>query len=120
MASKFYLWAAVIAALCLTVWLAVESAQAAPMPQSVAAVQADESIARTVIEDLAARNFSAVEKRFDEKMSAAAPLDSLAQIWNSLIAQNGAFQSIENVSHQSVQGVESTVSLAASPKRAAF
>ncbi len=106
MSGKFFVWAAVVAALGLTIWLALESAQAAPLPQTAAATQTDEAIARATISDLVTRNFSGVEKRFDERMAAAAPLDNLTQMWDSIIAQNGAFQSIESVSHQSVQGVE--------------
>ncbi len=106
MSGKFLVWAAVVAALGLTIWLALESAQAAPLPQTAAATQTDEAIARATISDLVTRNFSGVEKRFDERMAAAAPLDNLTQMWDSIIAQNGAFQSIESVSHQSVQGVE--------------
>lgn len=104
MLSKPYVWGVFFVVVCAMFCLALISAQAVPVPQ--AAAQADEAIARAVVTELAARDFAAVEKRFDERMAAAAPLDKLTQTWDSIIAQNGAFQTIESSAHQSVQGVE--------------
>jgi len=54
-----------------------------------------EELGRQVVADLAARHFDKVCAQFDEKVSAALPLDKLAEGWDSLLAQAGDFVSIE-------------------------
>ena len=63
-----------------------------------------ESLARDLTQQLAARKFDPVVAQFDETMTAALPSAKLAETWDSILAQFGAFHSIDATSLQQVQG----------------
>ncbi len=56
-----------------------------------------EVLARTVIADLAARQFDKVTARYTDAMAKALPADKLAASWDGVISQLGAFQSITQI-----------------------
>jgi hypothetical protein len=59
-----------------------------------------ETIARSIVADLAARKLDAVVARFDSTVAAALPKDKLAATWDGLVAHVGAFQRIESATVQ--------------------
>jgi uncharacterized protein len=63
-----------------------------------------EALARGVVADLAARNFDKLNTRYTPEMAAALPPGKLAQIWDSVLANAGAFQSVRSVKISEVQG----------------
>lgn len=72
--------------------------QQTPSPQD------DEALARSMVADLAARRFDAVEPHFDARVAAALPLDKLPASWDQLLAMAGDFVSIESVRSEDKQG----------------
>lgn len=67
---------------------------------------ADEALAKSLTQQLAAKQFDAIVAHFDPTMTAAMPSAKLAQTWDAITAQTGAFQSIEGITAQTVQGYE--------------
>jgi len=53
-----------------------------------------EALGKGLVTQLAAREFDKVEARFDTQMKAALPLAKLPEVWDSLLAQTGAFKGI--------------------------
>ena len=76
---------------------------AAPPPP---ATPGPEALAKDLTQQLAARKFDPVVASFDETMTAALPSAALAETWDSILAQFGAFHSIEATSLQQVQGYQ--------------
>ena len=70
--------------------------------QSATPAPSNESIVRAFIADLAAKNYAAVEQRFNERMAQALPLEKFPSTWNSVLAQFGEFQSVESVTDRQV------------------
>jgi uncharacterized protein len=79
---------------------------AAAGPGSAQSPSADETLARTLTLHLAAQRFSAVVAHFDPTMTSAMPAAKLAQVWDTITGQTGAFQSIGTVNAQTVQGYQ--------------
>jgi len=71
-------------------------------PTAPKTAQDFEALARVIVTDLAARRFDAVAARFTPQMSAALPGSKLADTWDALIAQTGAFRSIRSASTSEV------------------
>lgn len=65
-----------------------------------------ESLAKSLTQQLAARQFDQIVGHFDETMTAAMPSAKLAEFWDGLIGQVGAFQSITRTRTQPVQGYQ--------------
>ncbi len=63
-----------------------------------------EDTAKDLTRQLAARQFGPVVKQFDPAMTSAMPAMKLAEVWDGLIGQAGAFQSVETTHSQEVQG----------------
>ncbi|HKV91538.1 MAG TPA: alpha/beta fold hydrolase [Candidatus Angelobacter sp.] len=61
---------------------------------------------RTVVMEMAARHFDKVEALFDERVTAALPVEKLAQSWDKLIEQSGEFKAIEKVRSEEKQGYQ--------------
>lgn len=61
---------------------------------------------RNVVMEMAARHFDKVEAMFDERITAAFPVEKLAQSWDKLIEQAGEFKSIEKVRSEEKQGYQ--------------
>jgi dienelactone hydrolase len=53
-----------------------------------------ESVATEAVSQLAARHFSKVESRFDDRMQMGLPQDALSAVWDSILEQTGPFQGI--------------------------
>jgi hypothetical protein len=83
-------------ALIVAGWSAIPAAQA-PAP-----AEATSALARTVINDLATREFARVVARFDAKMAAALPEDKLAATWTQIVSQVGAFKAVSDVAVDAV------------------
>jgi len=65
-----------------------------------------ESVAKSLTQQLAARQFDPIVAHFDETMTAAMPAAKLAQFWDGLVGQVGVFQSIAGTRVQAVQGYQ--------------
>ena len=65
-----------------------------------------ESLAKDLTQQLVARQFDPIVTHFDETMTSAMPAAKLAQVWDGLIGQVGAFQSIAGTHLQTVQGYQ--------------
>ena len=61
-------------------------------------------IAKTFVDQMAKGDFVAATSRFDGPMKAAAPADTLKQIWGQLVGQLGAFQQQTGAHTGDVQG----------------
>lgn len=59
--------------------------------------QSNEAIARAFIADLAAHNFDAAEARFLPQVAGMLPKEKLAQAWEQITSQFGAFDSVQGV-----------------------
>lgn len=59
--------------------------------------QGTETLARDIVNDLAARNFDKVEARYSAAMVQALPHGKLAAVWDQVGAQVGSFKSIRKV-----------------------
>lgn len=77
-----------VALFCMPIALAQQSQ--APPPDYAA-------LARTVVTEMSARQFDKVFARFDKTMADAVSADKLAQIWDQVAAQFGAFQKLNSV-----------------------
>jgi dienelactone hydrolase len=62
----------------------------------VAHAEDPEALGRTVTQDLAARAFEKVTARFDGTMTKALPAARLAAVWDSVLAQAGAWKAIKS------------------------
>lgn len=62
--------------------------------------------AKTIVTDLAARNFNKVEARFDAGMAAALPVSKLEASWDSVVAVAGPFKSIISARQNETQGYQ--------------
>jgi dienelactone hydrolase len=65
-----------------------------------------ESLAKSLTQQLAARQFDPIVAHFDETMTSAMPSAKLAEFWDGLVGQVGAFQSIAETRTQPVQGYQ--------------
>jgi len=65
-----------------------------------------ESLAKSLTEQLASRQYAQIVTHFDETMTSAMPAAKLAEFWDGLTGQVGAFQSITGTRAQSVQGYQ--------------
>jgi uncharacterized protein len=79
--------------IALSVLCAAVVVSASPAPPQAAAPDL-ESLARSLTEQLAARQFDQITAHFDETMTTAMPSAKLSKFWDGLIGQVGAFQSI--------------------------
>jgi dienelactone hydrolase len=70
------------------------------------ATPSPESLAKDLTQQLAARKFDPVVTHFDETMTAAMPSAKLAGVWDGILAQFGAFRSIDATSIQQVQAYQ--------------
>lgn len=70
---------------------------AAPLAVRQRSPQVSVETARTILGELAAKQFDKVEAWFDDRMRAALPAERLAQVWNGLEAQVGPFSEIRGV-----------------------
>ena len=50
-----------------------------------------ETLAKALVNSLASRDYKKAVENFDETMKKALPAEKLQQVWNSIIAQAGAF-----------------------------
>ena len=75
-------------------------------PPAQPATPGPESLAKDLTQQLAARKFDPVVARFDETMTAALPSAKLAEVWDGILAQFGAFRSIDATSLQEFQGYQ--------------
>jgi dienelactone hydrolase len=64
-----------------------------------------EALGKGLVTQLAARQFDKVEGQFDPQMKSALPLEKLPGIWDSLLAQAGAFKGIVGVKTFQKQGL---------------
>ncbi len=64
-----------------------------------------EAIGRSLVTQLAARQFDKVEALFDQQMKAALPAAKLPEVWDSLLAQTGPFKGIASVRVTEKQGL---------------
>jgi len=64
-----------------------------------------EALGKGLVTQLAARQFDQVEAQFDQQMKNALPLAKLPEIWDSLLAQAGAFKGIVGVKTFQKQGL---------------
>jgi dienelactone hydrolase len=64
-----------------------------------------EALARSLVANLAARQFDKVEGQFDGQMKAALPSAKLPEVWDSLLAQTGPFKRIAEVKVMQQQGL---------------
>lgn len=53
-----------------------------------------EAMARVIIAELVERQFEKVAAQYDERLASALPVDKLEAVWDSILAQLGAFRSI--------------------------
>jgi dienelactone hydrolase len=65
-----------------------------------------EALAKDLTQQLVARQFDPVVAHFDETMTSKMPSARLAAVWDSLIAQVGAFRSIDATHLQQEQGYQ--------------
>jgi pimeloyl-ACP methyl ester carboxylesterase len=65
-----------------------------------------QSQARKLITSMAAHEYSAVEAQFDSTMHSVLPEQKLSQVWDTLITQNGDFESITTTRQQERQGYQ--------------
>jgi dienelactone hydrolase len=78
-----------------------------------------QTVATDTVKDLAARRFSVVEKRFDDRVQSALPADKLAAVWDALIDKAGPFESVLG-SHVDEQGAFHSVRVACKFKYESF
>lgn len=77
-----------------------QSAGQIPPPQN------NEALARSILADLVARKFDAVEPHFDARVAAALPLEKLPATWDSLLGVTGDFVSVESARSEEKQGYQ--------------
>jgi len=79
-------------------------AQAVAAVPQAAPQQEPEALARAFVEELAAGKFDQGAARFDERMAQAMPAQKLAETWQAVQGQAGAFQKILGTSRNDAQG----------------
>lgn len=67
-----------------------------------------EAIGKGLVNQLVARQFDKVESQFDDQMRAGLPVSKLAETWDSVLAQVGAFKSIVSTRVSEKQGLHAT------------
>jgi dienelactone hydrolase len=67
--------------------------------------QTPEAIANDAVNDLAARRFSKVEARFDDRVQSGLPQEKLAAVWDSVLDKAGPFQKILGTRVEEKQGI---------------
>jgi uncharacterized protein len=87
----------VVAIVCVLMAGCNSSAKAAAQPDRT-------SLATGFVQCLAAGNYADATASFDAAMLKAMPPDQLKQMWQSLLAQNGAYQSL-GATHTATEGV---------------
>ena len=93
-------------AFLLTVALVAVAFAAQPAAPPAPATPGPEALPKDLTQQLAARKFDPVVAHFDETMTAAMPSAKLTEVWDSILAQFGAFHSIDATSLQQVQGYQ--------------
>jgi hypothetical protein len=63
-----------------------------------------QSLGKSLTQQLASRQFEQITAHFDETMASAMPAAKLSSVWDGIIGQVGAFQSIEDARLQDVKG----------------
>jgi len=63
-----------------------------------------ESLGKTLTQQLASRQFEQITAHFDETMASAMPAAKLSSVWDGIIGQVGAFESIADARLQDVKG----------------
>jgi len=63
-----------------------------------------EALAKGVVQELAGRQFEKVEAQFDARVSSALPTEKLQSLWDSTLAQAGAFKAVTSVASAEHQG----------------
>jgi len=84
-------------------WIAGLGTASLAAPQTTSDL---ESLAKDLTQQSAARQFDLIVTHFDEAMTSAMPAAKLAEFWNGLVGQTGAFQSIAGTRVQAVQGYQ--------------
>ncbi|HMD97386.1 MAG TPA: alpha/beta fold hydrolase [Terriglobia bacterium] len=87
-------------------WVAALGTTSLAAPQTTPDL---ESLARDLTQKLAGRQFDPIVTHFDETMTSAMRSAKLAEFWDGLIGQVGAFQSIAATRVQPVQGYQVVV-----------
>ncbi len=82
------------------------SPAAPPQAESADDSSSTAAAAQKIIHQLVAGEFSKIEARYDDRMSAALPPGKLAESWPSLIQQEGQFESIADTQTIRVQGLD--------------
>ncbi len=80
----------------------------APAPEAPFAEDPNAAIAQALIDNMIAGDFEAATADFDDAMLAALPADTLQQTWNTLPAQVGAFQSVDEQVTSESRGDQTT------------
>ncbi|HLX00466.1 MAG TPA: alpha/beta fold hydrolase [Candidatus Acidoferrales bacterium] len=93
---------AVLSGLMILLVLAVPALPAGQTPPQ----QDNEALARSILADLVARKFEAVEPYFDARVAAALPTDKLLASWDTLLGLAGDFVSVESVRSEMKQGYQ--------------
>jgi uncharacterized protein len=84
-------------------WIAGLGAASLAAPQTTSDL---ESLAKDLTQQSAARQFDRIATHFDEAMASAMPAARLVELWDGLVGQMGAFQSIAGTRVQTVQGYQ--------------
>jgi hypothetical protein len=84
-------------------WVAGLGTASLAVPQTASDL---DSVAKNLTHQLAARQFDAIVTHFDETMTSAMPAAKLAEFWDGLTGQVGAFQPIAGTRIQAVQGYQ--------------
>jgi dienelactone hydrolase len=77
------------------------------LPAAMSSAQSPDyaALAQGLVSNLAARQFDKVEAQFDSQMKSALPLAKLPEVWDSIVAQAGAFKSITGAKVMQKQGL---------------
>src|SRR5271165_3064070 len=68
-----------------------------------------EAIANNLVANLVARQFDKVEAQFDSQMQAALPVTKLPEVWDSILAQTGAFKAVTTSKVMQKQGLVAAI-----------
>lgn len=64
------------------------------------------ALGRAAVAELSARQFGKIAARFDERVAAALPVEKLAAVWDNLLTQVGAFQSVKVAEQEAKAGLQ--------------
>jgi hypothetical protein len=91
------------AAVC-ALWAACSISLSAQPPAAVPPQEDLEAVGRTLVQHMAAREFEKMVAQFDETMGKAMPAPKLAEVWDTVQKQAGAFQKITGTRLDTVRG----------------